>query len=72
MAEMVRSGQILDIFYDEQIGLINGLDLGYERKKGVKDNFAYLDLSHRKEFPFAELEKELLRGSIGHPMGYVK
>lgn len=30
----------------EKIGLADGLDLGYKRRKGVKDDFTYFDLSN--------------------------
>lgn len=30
----------------------------YERKKGVKDDSTYFDLSNWKEWPFTEREKE--------------
>lgn len=51
----------------EQIGLIVKLDLGYERKKGVEGDPTYFDMEDKKEFPFIEMEKKQLRGSIGHP-----
>lgn len=44
-----------------------------ERKEEIKDNNStYFYLSHRKEFPLTEMEKEQLQGSIGHPIRYVK
>lgn len=55
----------------ENIGLADGLDLGYKRKKGVKDDFTYFDLSNWKALPFTEMEKEELQGFNRTPNLYV-
>lgn len=46
--------------------------LGYESKKGVKDDSTYFDLSNWKKKLFTEMEKEQSWGSTGCPMGDVK
>jgi len=46
--------------------------LGYERKKRVKDDSAYFDLSNWKKKPFTEMEKEQSWHSIGCTSGDVK
>lgn len=56
MVEVVRSSQILDMFCrHNQNDFANGLDVGYEGKKGVRMIARFL-VDGRTEFPFAKTE----------------